>query len=280
VTAATSPPASFALPALPVLKTATIFGRAIRYYDIGEGPPLVLIHGIGGDADQWAFVFGALAAANRVIAFDLLGFGRSDKPAIDYRVEGYVEFLDRLLRAIGIGRASVLGHSYGGWIAASFALAFPERVDKLVLADAAGIDAGATPIPIDLNVSSRRAMRESFEFMFHDKAFASDALVDLAYSLHLERGDGHAIRSALATLADSREKLDARLGELRVPTLLLWGEQDALTPVAMAHEFHRRITGSRLELIPECGHLPPLEKAAEFARAVTRFLRDPTFRSG
>jgi triacylglycerol lipase len=265
---------SFALPALPVLKTATIFGRAIRYYDIGEGPPLVLIHGIGGDADQWAFVFGALSAANRVIAFDLLGFGRSDKPAIDYRVEGYVEFLDRLLRAIGIHRSAVLGHSFGGWIAAEFALRFPECVEKLVLVDAAGIDAGAAEIPIDLNVSSRRAMREAFEFMFHDQAFASDALVDLAYALHLERGDGYAIRSALATLADPREKLDARLSELRVPTLLVWGERDALTPVAMAREFHRRIAGSRLELIPECGHLPPLEKAAEFARAVTRFLRE------
>jgi triacylglycerol lipase len=259
---------------LPVLKTATIFGRAIRYYDIGEGPPLVLIHGIGGDADQWAFVFGALSAANRVIAFDLLGFGRSDKPAIDYRVEGYVEFLDRLLRAIGIHRSAVLGHSFGGWIAAEFALRFPECVEKLVLVDAAGIDAGAAEIPIDLNVSSRRAMREAFEFMFHDQAFASDALVDLAYALHLERGDGYAIRSALATLADPREKLDARLSELRVPTLLVWGERDALTPVAMAREFHRRIAGSRLELIPECGHLPPLEKAAEFARAVTRFLRE------
>lgn len=266
------PAATFALPALPVLKTATVFGRAIRYYDIGNGPPLVLVHGIGGDADQWAFTFDALSAGNRVIAFDLLGFGRSDKPAIDYRVEGYVEFLDRLLRGIGIGRAAVLGHSFGGWIAAAFALQFPERVDKLVLVDAAGIDAGAVDVPIDLNVSTRRAMREAFEFMFHDKAFVSDTLVDLAYALHLERGDGHAIRSALRTLAEPREKLDARLGELRVPTLLLWGEQDALTPVAMAREFHRRIAGSQLELIPECGHLPPLEKAAAFARAVTRFL--------
>ena len=141
-----------------------------------------------------------------------------------------------------------------------------------MLVDAAGIDAGAVDVPIDLNVSTRRAMREAFEFMFHDKAFVSDTLVDLAYALHLERGDGHAIRSALRTLAEPREKLDARLGELRVPTLLLWGEQDALTPVAMAREFHRRIAGSQLELIPECGHLPPLEKAAAFARAVTRFL--------
>src|SRR6185369_1581798 len=135
----------FQLPSLPTLKSAKVFGRTLCYYDVGRGAPLVLLHGVGGDADQWAFVLGQLSAAHRVIAIDLPGFGRSDKPAIEYRVEGYVEFLDRFLTAIGIDRASLLGHSFGGWIVASFALAFPQRVDRLVLVDSAGIDAGAQP---------------------------------------------------------------------------------------------------------------------------------------
>ena len=98
-------------------------------------------------------------------------------------------------------------------------------------------------------------------------------LVDLAYSLHLECNDGYTIKSVLATLAESREKLDGKLARLRAPTLLLWGEQDAVTPVAVAHAYERLIPGARLQIITECGHLPPLEKADQFSRALTDFLR-------
>jgi pimeloyl-ACP methyl ester carboxylesterase len=116
-------------------------------------------------------------------------------------------------------------------------------------------------------------MREVLEFMFHDKRMVSAGLVDLAYSLHLERNDGYTIRSVLETLAAPREKLDAKLGRLAVPTLLLWGEQDAVTPLPMARAFERLIDGAKLQVIPQCGHLPPLEKAGEFVQAVTDFLR-------
>ena len=165
----------FALPALPQLREQKVFGRSIRYYDTGSGPPLVLVHGVGGDAD----------------------------------------------------------HSLGGWIVASFALQYPDRVDKLILNDAAGIDEGAIPIPIDLNVSTCANMRTVFEAMFHDRSLVQDAL-ELAYSLHPERGDGPTIKSVLETLGDVREKLDGTLGRLRMQTLILWGENDAVTPVAMA----------------------------------------------
>ena len=81
-----SPAPAFTLPPLPELRSATVAGRNICYYDIGSGPPLVLVHGLGGDADQWAFCFEHLSASHRVIAVELLGFGRSDKPAIAYRI--------------------------------------------------------------------------------------------------------------------------------------------------------------------------------------------------
>jgi pimeloyl-ACP methyl ester carboxylesterase len=264
---------TFALPALPELREQKVFGRSIRYYDTGRGaPPLVLVHGVGGDADQWAFCLEALRASRRVIAVDLPGFGRSDKPAIDYRIGGYVEMLDRFLTELGIGRASLLGHSLGGWIVASFALAFPDRVDALVLNDSAGIDEGGIPIPVDLNVSTLANMRSVFEAMFYDKSLVKTELVELAYALHLERGDGATIRSVLQTLTDTREKLDGSLHRLRVPTLILWGENDAVTPMSMAHAFHRHIEGSWLSTIPECGHFPPLEKVDAFVRAVNEFL--------
>src|SRR4051794_19068075 len=134
---------AFVLPTLPPLREAKVFGRKICYYDVGEGPALVLVHGLGGDADQWAFCLAALTASHRVIALDLLGFGRSDKPPIDYRIAGFVEVLDRFLSSLGIARASLLGHSLGGWIVATFALSFPDRVHQLILSDAAGIDEGS-----------------------------------------------------------------------------------------------------------------------------------------
>lgn len=265
-----TPADSFELSGLPTLLSTKVFGRTIRYYDIGRGSPLVLVHGVGGDADQWAFVYGALAAKHRIIALDLLGFGRSDKPTIDYRVEVYVELLDRFLTALGIPRASLLGHSFGGWIVASFALAFPQRVDRLVLVDSAGM--GTPVLPVDLNVSTRRNMREVFEFMFDDPRMVSDGLVDLAYGLHLDRNDGPTIRSALATLASTREKLDGKLGALTTPTLLVWGENDRLTPLAMAREFDSALPNAELVVIPRCGHLPLIENPTAFSNAVLGFL--------
>jgi len=209
----------FALPVLPDLRDTKVFGRKICYYDIGQGPPLVLVHGVGGDADQWAFCFKDLAASHRVIAIDLLGFGRSDKPLIDYRIAGYVEVLDRFLTSI------------------------------------------------------RTHMRTVFELMFYDKSMVTDELVDLAYSLHLERGDGYTIKSVLETLADTREKLDAKLAQISAPALIVWGEDDAITPLSMARAFHSGIAGSLLQTIPRCGHFPPIEKPNEFVAAVTAFLR-------
>ena len=266
------PSASFALPGLPRLREAQVFGRRICYYDLGTGSPLVLVHGVGGDADQWAPCLRTLAAAHRVIAIDLPGFGRSDKPAIDYRVAGFVEFLDRFLATIGIAKASLLGHSLGGWIAATFATCFPDKVAKLILNDAAGIDEGAIEIPVDLNVSTRANMRRVLELMFHDQSLVTDPLVDFVYALHLERGDGHAIKSVLETLNAPCEKLDGKLAQIEAPTLILWGENDAVTPLAMAHAYHRGIAGSRIQTLAHCGHLPCLEKPDAFATAVTAFL--------
>jgi pimeloyl-ACP methyl ester carboxylesterase len=265
-------PSKFLLPTLPQLRETAVFGRKIRYYDTGEGVPLVLVHGVGGDADQWAFCFDALAASNRVIALDLLGFGRSDKPPIDYRIAGFVEILDRFLANLGIAHAHFLGHSLGGWIVAQFALQFPDKVGSLVLLDAAGIDEGACALPVDLNISTRANLRAAFKGMFHDKTLVNDELVELAYSLHLERGDGHTIRSVLETLAHPGEKLDGKLAGLRAPTLIVWGENDAITPLSVANVYHRDIAGSQLQIIPECGHLPPIERPVQFADAVVRFL--------
>ncbi len=98
----------FILPPLPELRNTTVFGQKIYYFDLGDGPPLILIHGVGGDADEWIFCMKQLSFSNRVIAIDLLGFGRSDKPIIHYTVDVFVEVLEHFLNALKMERASLL----------------------------------------------------------------------------------------------------------------------------------------------------------------------------
>ncbi len=264
--------AQLVFPPLPQLRSTQVFGQTIKYYDVGSGPPLLLVHGIGGDADEWAFCFEPLRQSYRVIALDLLGFGRSDKPLIDYTIAGFVEVVEGFLRALKIERAVVLGESLGGWIASAFALKFPERVEKLILVDAAGVWGDIAGLPIDVRVSTRAHLREVFHLLFYDKRLATDLLIDLAYQLHLERGDGHTIDSVLRNQQGGRERLDDAIGQLSVPTLIVWGEQDEMMPLSVGRNLHRLIPGSKLEVIPQCGHLPALEKPGEFAGRVLEFL--------
>lgn len=267
-----SPSVQLEFPPLPELRSTKIFGQTVKYHDVGSGPPLLLIHGIGGDADEWAFCFQPLSQAHRVIALDLLGFGRSDKPLIDYTIAGFVEVVEQFLRSLKIERAAVLGESLGGWIASALALKSPERVDKLILVDAAGVWGDIAGLPIDVRVSTRAHLRDVFRLLFYDKRLATDLLIDVAYELHLERGDGYTIDSVLRTQQDGRERLDNVIGQLRVPTLIVWGEQDEMIPLSVGRNLHRLIAGSKLEVIPQCGHLPALERPAEFVRCVLNFL--------
>jgi pimeloyl-ACP methyl ester carboxylesterase len=265
-----SPPLVF--PPLPKLLTATVFGRSIRYYDVGSGPPLLLIHGIGGDADEWAFCFEPFSQTHRVIALDLLGFGRSDKPSIDYTITGFVEVVEEFLRGLKIERAAVLGESLGGWIASALALKSPKTVEKLILVDAAGVWGDVAGLPIDVRVSTRAHLRDVFRLLFYDKGLATDLLIDMAYELHLERGDGFTIDSLLRTQQEGRERLDNIIGQLSMATLIVWGEHDEMIPLSVGRNLHRLIPGSKLEVIPQCGHLPALEKPVEFVRCVLTFL--------
>ena len=169
------PSTRWTFPALPELRSTTVFSQTIRYYDVGSGPPLLLIHGIGGDADEWAFCFGALGKTHRVIALDLLGFGRSDKPLIEYHIAGFVEVIERFLQKLKITSAAILGESLGGWIAAAFALKFPHIVDRLILVDAAGVWGDIQQLPIDVRVSTRAHLQQVFRLVFHDKRMASES---------------------------------------------------------------------------------------------------------
>ena len=141
-----------------------------------------------------------------------------------------------------------------------------------MLLDAAGSGATRLLYPSICSFPPVNTCARFSSFLFHDKSLVTDDLVDLAYRQHLERGDGYTIHNLLQHLPDGREWLDKNIAALKLPTLIVWGEQDAMMPVATAHNFQRLISGSQLEVIAECGHLPALEKPAELVRLVLSFL--------
>jgi 2-hydroxy-6-oxonona-2,4-dienedioate hydrolase len=257
-------------------KSVVVFGQKINYVEAGSGPVVVLLHGLGGNTTNWAFNTPALAAKFRVIVPDQVGFGLSDKPLINYRVGTYVDFLDKFLAELKVERASLVGNSMGGWIAALYALKHPSKVERLVLVDAAGL---APPKEFDLaalsglNPSTREGMRQLAGMVFFNRAMQTDAAVDLLLTQRLSAGDGHTIQSLAESIHRSEDMLDGRLAALKQPTLIIWGREDGLTPLAREGEkFRQGIPHAQFVVFEQCGHVPQVEKAVDFNAAVLKFL--------
>lgn len=258
-------------------KFATLYGAKIRYVEAGSGPTVVLLHGMGGNAESWAATIPALAQKYHVIAPDQIGFGKSDKPLIPYRVAVYVDFLDALLKELKIDKATLVGNSLGGWIAASYTLTYPARVAGLVLVDAAGY---AAPKEIDLNglygslnPTTRAGVRDTLRKVFYNQALAdSDLMIDMGLRTRIMAGDGYTINALVDSVKRGEDTLDGRLKAVTVPTLIVWGRQDGLTPLALGEQFKKDIPNAQLVVIDKCGHVPQVEQSAEFNAALLKFL--------
>jgi pimeloyl-ACP methyl ester carboxylesterase len=261
-------------------KTATVYGVKIHYQEAGSGPAVILLHGLGGDVSNWAQTIGPLSQKYRVIVPDQIGFGRSDKPMINYRVGTLVDFLDGFYKELKLERASLVGNSLGGWTAAAYALAHPEKVERLVLVDAAGfaITGDVDPRILNgLNPSTRDAVKQVMSLVFYNKQiYASDAAVDLLFTRKMTAGDSYTIQRFIDSITRGEDVLDNRLGAVKQPTLIIWGREDGLTPIAMGERFKKEIAGSELVVLEKCGHVPQLEKAAEFNAALVKFLGGET----
>jgi pimeloyl-ACP methyl ester carboxylesterase len=261
---------------LPPLKEAVVFGQKIQYVDVGSGPVVVLLHGLGGNSSNWAFNFAALSQKFRVIAPDQIGFGRSDKPLINYRVGTYADFLDKFLDELKVERASLVGNSMGGWVAALYAVKYPKRVERVVLVDAAGF---APPKDYDLsalsglNPSTREQARYLAGLVFFNPLFKTEAAVDATLTARMSAGDGYTIQSLVESIYRNEDMLDGKLAGLKQPVLLIWGKEDGLTPFAREGEkFRRELPSAQFVVFDGCGHVPQVEKAAEFNAAVLKFL--------
>jgi pimeloyl-ACP methyl ester carboxylesterase len=216
-----------------------------------------------------------MAQKYRLLVPDQIGFGRSDKPLLDYSIQTYVDFLNEFLRQLKVEKASLVGESLGGWIAALYVAeigggAHLIPIEKLVLVDAAGLKQDK-PIP-DLNPSSLAAMRGMMEAVFYDTSWLTEDALRKIFTDKLAVHDGYTVRSILGNPGLGAERLDERLASIRVPTLVAWGKQDKLLPIASGERYAAGIAGAKLVSFDKCGHVPAIEKTEEFLAAVTSFL--------
>ncbi|HET6973445.1 MAG TPA: alpha/beta hydrolase, partial [Pyrinomonadaceae bacterium] len=264
-----------------------IDGVRVHYQEAGDrsAPAMVLIHGFASSTLVWSKVFLALANAGyRVIAPDLLGYGYSAKPRNgEYTIEGQAKLLMGLLEALGIPRAIIVGSSYGGAVAATCALDYPERVEKLILVGAVNNNRPlefalmrlfGSPVFGDvvspLLIGSRRLLRRRMKRVYDRHSWVLDERRVDARHLPLRAAGTHRamIRTVRAWDAE-RISRDAHL--ISQPTLLLWGETDREIPISDAERLHEEISGSRLIVFLNCGHLPHEEYPEEFTNVVIDF---------
>jgi pimeloyl-ACP methyl ester carboxylesterase len=256
-----------------VEKDATVFGNRLHYRETGQGPVVILLHGLGGDGSRWTSATAALAGDLRVIALDQIGFGESDKPLVNYNHALLAEFLVEFMRAIDVPKASLVGHSMGAFVGMLVAVQHPTMVERMVLVDGGSLE--IPPRPAHLvriqNGTTLAETREYFELMFYDKSRVTDQLVRDNYMRRLRVG---------FTITKMQESRANRVGyvtteqaaRIQTPTLILWGKHDELLPISDGKRLEKVIPNSTLIEFAKSGHIPQLESSAEFNDALHQFL--------
>lgn len=263
-------------PPMPPENTARVYGQEIHYYEAGKGARVIFLHGIVGTATDWAFTLGPVSKRYHVYALDQIGFGQSSKPLIEYKIATFVHFLQEFMRVRNIPKATIVGNSLGGWIAADFAATHPSLVNRLVLVDAPGLDAPIHHnVPVDMNPSSMEGMRKVWEFLFYNKKLATDAMVRSSWERRLRHGDSYTIQRLVAALVAGDQFEDPKVRSIHARTLLIWGRDDEAVPLESGERFQKAILGSKLVVIDQCGHVPQIEKPVEFNKALMDFLAQP-----
>jgi pimeloyl-ACP methyl ester carboxylesterase len=273
------------------LRSAEIEGRRVNYVDIGsgEGAPVVFVHGIAGNWQNWLENIPRFAQERRVIALDLPGFGASDDLADEPTMRGYGHSLETFCDQLDLGEVALVGNSMGGFIAAETTIAFPERVERLVLCSSAGIttsDLRQEPIlaasralamggarsaaEIRMAVTRPRLRHAIFSIIVrHPTRIPADILFEIS------RGAG---RDAFVPVMRAILDYDFRdrLPGIHCPTLIVWGENDAIIPSQDAYAYERLIPGTQpVVMLEDTGHVPMIERPRTFNAEVLEFLSGP-----
>jgi pimeloyl-ACP methyl ester carboxylesterase len=234
----------------------------------GGGEPVLFLHGVG-TADIWLPFHDELSGKYTVYSPDHPGFGRSSLPDWMDSMDDFIIHYAMLLDELKLDKVKLIGYSLGGWMAAEFASFFPDRVEKLVLIDSAGLRVPGAPIT-DLFAMSPEQLAA---LCFNDLSTAMVLIGDISDPISWAIKDYHE-RTTLALLAWNpgySPKLARRLQRVKAPTLVIWGEDDRLIPRAHGEAYRDAIEGARLEIVPNCGHVPIVERASKTAQLILDF---------
>ncbi len=259
-------------------------GYRLHYFEAapsnGGGTPLVLVHGLGARGEDWAGMIPALAARGfHVYVPDLLGYGRSPKPDVDYSISLEEQTVVNFMQAMHVPRADVGGWSMGGWIAMKLTLDHPEMVDRLAIYDSAGVYFPAIWEP-DLFMPNDVAGVRVLMAILSPKprqlpGFAAEA------ALRKLQGNAWVLRRSMGSMTSGKDLLDFRLYQISEPMLIVWGAQDQLIPLSVGERIHQSVPQSVLNIVEGCGHLAPEECSPPVVEATVDFLRsEPPMRGG
>ena len=286
------PPPSFSLGQyVGEQKTFDYQGVKINYYEAGQGPPIILLHGFGGCAYSWRFLAPALAADHRVYTIDLKGFGLSDKPEDgNYSVRDQADMVTAFIRSQDLHDLVMIGHSMGGAVTLMTYLQVrqdqPERIKRLVLIDSAGYPQklpwfvwlaqapGLAAVGGKL-VPARLAADLVLKKCYYDDDKITEEQIDTyAYYGSLPGAREAVVQTAKQIMPADVDALIAQYKTISVPVLIIWGEEDEVVPLAVGKKFKRDIPDSQLVILPKCGHMPPEEEPGETTRLVQEFLKN------
>jgi len=266
-----------------------IDGRAVNYVEMGDGPPILFVHGLSGQWQNWLCNLPDFARDHRVVAVDLPGFGRSEMPREKISISGYGEFVDAFMDDVGMDAATLVGNSMGGFIGAECALSHPHRVERLVLVSAAGISIEHRRNEPLLKLmymgesvaqwATARIVGRSEEMAARPRGrkaimwFVTPHPERLSPELVIEQASGAGKPGFLPALdALTDYPIRDRLDDVQCPTLIVWGRKDMLVPVKDAKVFHELIADSRLIVYEDVGHVAMLEVPERFNADVRAFL--------
>ncbi|MFT4929167.1 MAG: pimeloyl-ACP methyl ester carboxylesterase [Phenylobacterium sp.] len=264
-----------------------INGHKTHYIEKGAGEPLILLHGFFYDSYLWNANIDALAEKFKVYVVDLWGCGYSTRASLDYGYALYVEQIIGFMDRLGIENASFLGQSMGGGTAMKLCTEHRDRVNKLLLVDAAGLP---NPIPalgkffnlpvigeFFLNLKTD-AIRKAglFGSFIHNKALVSDEYFDNVVRAHkIENTATVGLSIQRKQFFDKLSDEIALLAKIEVPILIVWGAQDKAIPLQVGQQLHQLLSGSRFEVLDNAGHVPNFESAAKFNQLAITFLQEP-----
>ncbi len=273
------------------LRHLRLHGHDVGYRMAGEGPALVFVHGLAGSSTTWLEVLPELADRYTVLAPDLLGHGESAKPRGDYSLGAYASGLRDLMVALGIERATFVGHSLGGGVALQLAYQFPERCERLVLVGSGGLGKEVNPLlravslpgselvmPVLLSGQVHSVLSRVSDWFGRRGLRLGATARELwrSYSglseTHGRLAFIHTVRSVIDPSGQRVSARDRLYLAAEVPTLIVWGERDRIIPVEHAHAAHDLIPGSTLLVLPGVGHFVPTDAPDAFVEAIDAFM--------